>query len=284
MHDLAHQQLAGWRLAEHVQPNMDLAVRDILDLRVEFGGVFGKGLFRILLCRLVELRLFCQRPNLFFEGRRLLAVLVREFAVLVEHLFQLRQLVECARLRHRRGQIPDEAGRGAPLRDDTLAGNRHQIRIDIREASKSDIGIAGVVEADGLSGQPFEIAVGADMDHRVGLEHLAQPIIERQILVRRRDGRVMVGPGRVHAVLPRGLHRHEDIAVHGARHEDISLVGKHNAPRRLSPLVGHHLPRRFRQRGEERRVLFCGKLLAFLGLRVGQKRQIVGGVGSHQLD
>ena len=94
-------------------------------LRVELGGVFGERLFFVLLRRLVELRFLRQRPDLFLEGRCLLAVLVGESAVFVEHFFQLRQLVEGARLRHRRGQITDKAGRGAPLRDDALAGNRH---------------------------------------------------------------------------------------------------------------------------------------------------------------
>ena len=138
--------------------------------------------------------------------------------VFVRHFFQLGQFVERARFRHRSRQVANEAGTAPAFSDDAFAGNSHQIRINVGQGTQGDIGIAGTVQARGFARQPLQVAVGAQVDHRVRLEHFPQPVIESQVLVGGRDGRIVVGPRRVHAVLAGGLHRHEHVAVHGARH------------------------------------------------------------------
>ena len=159
-----------------------------------------------------------QLQNLFLKLRRLFRIFFCEMAVLVRHFFQFRQLVESSRFRHGGRQVADEAGAAPAFGDDAFAGNGHQVRINVGQGAQGDIGITGAVQARGFARQPLQVAVGAQVDHRVRLEHFPQPVIEGQVLVGGRDGRIVVGPRRIHAVLAGGLHSHEHIAVHGARY------------------------------------------------------------------
>ena len=218
VHQLADEDFPGRGLAQYMEPYMDLAVLQLFNVSVEFRQVIGKRFRFIVVNGFVQLRLMGQLQNLFLKLRRLFRIFFCEVAVLVCHLFQFRQLVESSRFRHGGRQVADEAGAAPAFGDDAFAGNGHQVRINVGQGAQGDIGITGTVQACGLARQPFQVAVGAQVDHRVRLEHFPQPVIEGQVLVGGRDGRIVVGPRRIHAVLAGGLHGHEHIAVHGARH------------------------------------------------------------------
>ena len=189
--------------------------------------------------------------------------------VFVSHFFQFRQFIKSTGFRHGGGQVADKAGAAAAFGDDAFAGNRHQVRVNVGQGTQSDIRIAGVVQPGCLARQPFQIAVGAQMDHCVCFEYFPQPVIESQVLMGGGYGRIMIGPGGIHAILAGGLHSHKNIAVHGTGHQNIAFVGQHDIAGSFAPLFRHLLPRFFRQGGKESRVFIRGKFLAFFCLLVG---------------
>ena len=69
-----------------------------------------------------------------------------------------------------------------------------------------------------------ERAVGAEMQHRVGAEVLAQPAVEGGEGVGRREALLEQQPHRVALVAEGGLHADEDVAEARAEHEDRAAV------------------------------------------------------------
>ena len=92
-------------------------------------------------------------------------------AVFVSHFFQLGQFVESTGFRYGGGQVADKAGAAAAFGDDAFAGDGHQVRVNVGQGTQSDIGIAGTVQSGCLTGKPFQITVGAQMDHCICFEH-----------------------------------------------------------------------------------------------------------------
>jgi hypothetical protein len=62
----------------------------------------------------------------------------------------------------------------------------------MRHGPQNQIGPAGIAQRDAFAGQPFEIAMLADVHDRVDAELVAQPEIERQIRMRRHEFRVVI--------------------------------------------------------------------------------------------
>ena len=75
------------------------------------------------------------------------------------------------------------------------------------------LGQAGFRQGDGLAGQPFQVAVFAHMDQRLGAPDLADPDVEGQVIVRRGQVGGVVGFLRVDIVAARGLDADHDIAM-----------------------------------------------------------------------
>ena len=190
-------------------------------------------------------------------------------AVFVSHFFQLCQFVESTGFRYGGGQVADKAGAAAAFGDDAFAGDGHQVRVNVGQGTQGDIGIAGTVQSGCLTRQPFQIAVGAQMNHCVCFEHFPQPVIERQVLVGGGYGRIVIGPGGIHAILTGRLHSHKNVAIHGTGHQNIAFIGQHDIAGSFAPLFRHLLPCFFRQGGKESRVFIRGKFLAFFCLLVG---------------
>ena len=65
-------------------------------------------------------------------------------------------------------------------------------RIDQRQRSEDGARRASLAAGDGLARQPFERAVGAEMNERVDLRDVAQPQIERDVAVSRRRRRIVI--------------------------------------------------------------------------------------------
>ena len=69
-----------------------------------------------------------------------------------------------------------------------LAGVVDDERVEVGQRPEHRLGQAGGGEGGGLAGQPFEVAVLAEMDDRMRAKAVAQPEVEGEIAVRRRQG------------------------------------------------------------------------------------------------
>ena len=114
--------------------------------------------------------------------------------------------------RHRRHQMIDDDRRGAALRLAALAGVVDEERIDQRRRPQRDLRPAGVGQTERLAGQPFEVAVLADMDDGIGGELGAKPGVEREVVVRRDEVGIVVGRLRIDGVAALRLDADDDIA------------------------------------------------------------------------
>ncbi len=76
-------------------------------------------------------------------------------------------------------------------------------------------------ERHGLAGQPFQRAVGADMDERVDAERLAQPQAEGDQRMARRQRRVVVVGAAVGRAAAIGGQRHGDVAEGGGAEGEV---------------------------------------------------------------
>ena len=76
----------------------------------------------------------------------------------------------------------------------------HDERVEMRHRAHHDLWKAGFRQGQGLPGQPFQVAVFAEMDDRVRAEFGAQPGVEGQVVVRGYQIRRVVGLGRIDVV------------------------------------------------------------------------------------
>jgi len=91
------------------------------------------------------------------------------------------------------------------------------------------------------------------VDHRVGPELLAQPGVRREVVVARRQVRVVVDRNRVLAETARRLDHQHDIAVlQGGQHDLVAVDVQPS--RRRAPVLDHPLTQLLGQRGEPRLV------------------------------
>ena len=84
--------------------------------------------------------------------------------------------------------------------------------IEVRQGRKHGFREAFGRQGQRLSGEPFERAVLAQMNHGVGSELFGEPRICREIAVRRHQCRIVIGRFRVNVVAARRLDQHGDIA------------------------------------------------------------------------
>ncbi|KAF5052396.1 hypothetical protein DSECCO2_409240 [anaerobic digester metagenome] len=65
------------------------------------------------------------------------------------------------------------------------------VDVEVGDGPDGDIGVTGVREGDRLSREELEVSVRADMDDRIRTKHLLDVAVSREVLVGRRDIRVM---------------------------------------------------------------------------------------------
>ena len=118
--------------------------------------------------------------------------------------------------------IDDHRG-SPPLRLRALAGIVDDERVDVRQRAERDLRKAVGRERQRLARQPFQIAVLAHVDDRVRAEFPAQPAIEREIAVRRRQVRVVVAGARVDVVAARRLDPDHDVAERQHRERECAV-------------------------------------------------------------
>ncbi|SCG10355.1 hypothetical protein GA0115255_128022 [Streptomyces sp. Ncost-T6T-2b] len=158
----------------------------------------------------------------------------------------------------------DERGVDAALRLRTLARVVHQERVDQGEIAEGGVRAAGGGEARVLAGQPLQVAVLAQVDHRVRAETVVlggsgDPAVRGQVVVGRREIGVVVDRDRVLAEAARRLDEDEQVPAPQGREDDVALrvggaVDEHLAGGR-APVLLHRLPQLLREFGEPAAVV-----------------------------
>ena len=125
----------------------------------------------------------------------------------------------------------DDHGGAAALGLAALARIVDDEGVDVGQGAEDRLGEAVGRERQRLARQPFEIAVLAHVDHGMGAEALAQPSVEGEIAMRRRQIRVVIARGRIDVVAARRLDADDQIAErqHGERESavhDMRIVGR----------------------------------------------------------
>src|SRR5262249_32716993 len=111
-----------------------------------------------------------------------------------------------------RRQVIDYYCLGAPFRLRALPRIVDDERVEMRQRREHRLRKALSGQGERLSGQPFECAVLAEVNDRIGAEILGEPRIGGEIAMRRQEGRVVIGRFRVDVVAARRLDEHGDIA------------------------------------------------------------------------
>ena len=131
--------------------------------------------------------------NVLLEGGEPAAVKAGGEIIFVDQRFQILQRPIGFSPGERRGEVVDDHRRGAALGLGAFAGIIDDEGIELRQGPVGDFGIALGAQAIGLARQPFEIAVLAIVNQRMGLEAVAEPEIEGEVAVGRHECRIMVG-------------------------------------------------------------------------------------------
>ena len=84
--------------------------------------------------------------------------------------------------------------------------------IDVGRGAKDGFGHAVLRQRNRFARKPFEVAVFAHVDNRVGTLDVAQPDVKGEIIVRRREVGRVICVCRINVVAARGLHTHGGIA------------------------------------------------------------------------
>ena len=239
--------LARRRLAQHVQPVADLHVLDLAQPAVD---VQQHVVERVVVGALgeaevvVELRGPHQRPDLLADGGQLARVQRGDVRVLVEQLLESRDVAVGFGARHRRDEVVDERGVRAPLRLGALAGVVDEERVDQRQVAERGVGAARRGHAQRLAGQPLQVAVLAEVHDGVGAEPVVQPVVGGQVVVARRQVRVVVDGDRVLAESARRLHHQHDVARLQCGDDDLAVGVACCGRRTARPAPGPSAPRR----------------------------------------
>ena len=142
----------------------------------------------------------------------------------------------------RRQMIDDHRGR-APLRLRAFARIVDDERVDVGQGPEHGLRQAVGRERERLARQPFQIAVLAHVDDRVRAEFPAQPAIEREIAVRRRQVRVVIAGARVDVIAARRLDPDHDVAERQQRERERAAtdmrIGVRRPPALDDAFSGH---------------------------------------------
>ncbi len=136
----------------------------------------------------------------------------------------------------RRGEVVDDDRGRTALGLGALAGVVDDERVEMGQRPEHGLGQAGGGEGGGLAGQPLEIAVLAEMDDRMRAEAVAQPEVEGEVAVRRREVRRVVGGVGVDVVAAGGLQA-DDHPAHGQEREGEAVAGEVRVAFRRPPAL-----------------------------------------------
>ena len=129
----------------------------------------------------------------------------QRLVVLVHLALQLLQRAVGFGARQRGHQVVDDDRLRAPLGLAALAGVVDDERVQVRQRAKNGIRPAGRAQRHAFAGQPLQVAVLADVYHRVHGKLAPQPKVKRQISVRRHQIRIVVGGDQINIAATRRL-------------------------------------------------------------------------------
>ena len=197
-------------------------------------------------------------PDLVADGADLGRVHRGDVAVLVQQLLEPRDVAVRLRTRHRRHQMVDDRGVGAPFGLRPLAGVVDEERVDQRQVRDRGVGRTVRRQCGVLARQPLERAVLADVHQRVRPESVPQPPVRGQVVVRGRELGVVVDRHRVLAE-PAGRldEQHHVAGLQGGQHDLAGVVDEQLA-RRLAPRLDHLVPQSLRKIGGPAEVVLTG--------------------------
>ena len=195
-----------------MQPVPDLQLLDVAEMGIERGQPLGQRCIRAD----PQVRLEAEPgaavqdlPGKMVEAPRVQALGLR---ILVEKLLELAERTVALGPGQRRRQVIDDNGARPPLRLGTLARIVDDERIEVGQGSQHRLRPTLLRERQGLSGQPLEVAVLAEMNDRVDIELVAEPLIEGQIAVWRHEVRRVIGALGVDMVAARRLDADHEVA------------------------------------------------------------------------
>ena len=144
----------------------------------------------------------------------------------------------------RRGEVVDDHRADAALGLRAFAGVVDDEGVKLRQRPGADLRETLARERDRLAGQPFQIAVLADMDHRLRAEVLRQPDVKGEVGVRRRQGGIVIAGLGIDVIAARGLHGDGEIAEAVDRQAERAVPHEGIGGWR-APAFGHGLARTF---------------------------------------
>ena len=202
----------------------DLQVLDITEISVEAGEL-------VLLARGAVGAAFGEQPggrgaveNLLAQQRRAAAIEAIGGGVFVDEALELQRVVAVASRFQRRRQMADGHRAEPALGGSRLARIVDDEGIDHRQPAEQRGRQAGRRQRHRLAGQPFERAVGAEMDHGVDAHRLAQPEIEGDVGVARRQVGVVIARLAVERVAAVRLDGGDQSAVAREAHGEVTVA------------------------------------------------------------
>ena len=228
------------RFAKDVEPVPDLHFLQITQIVIELQKLFSRVL------GLVDSAIFgnssagCCRQNVGQERVRARAIHAGGFVIFIHLRFKLGHDAMAVGLCHWRGQMVDDDGCCAAFGLRALARIIDDEWIEMRHRSQHSLGNTGGFQRQRLSGQPFKIAVLAEMHHGINAEFMAHPPIEREVIMRRHQIGRMIGRLGIDVVTTCRLHGDKQIPV-AAKRQTQRLAVAHRIRCRIAPAVADSL-------------------------------------------
>ncbi len=273
-----HPRVTGRGGAEDVQAVADLGVLHLAEVSVDMQQEVVEVVVAGTLVQpeiVVELGGLDERPDLRPDRRQLGRVERGQGGVLVQELFQPGHVTVGVGAGQRRHQMVDDDRVRPALGLRALPGIVDQEGVDQRQVAEDRVRRAPRRQAEALAGQPLQRAVFAQVHDRVRAELLVQPAVGGQVVVGRRQVRIVVDRHRVLPEPPRRLDHEQDVAepqrgqhdrglppvsVRGPQQAAASAAGNITgsdrwrvdveAAGRLTPVLEHPLAQGRRQRVE----------------------------------
>ena len=180
------------RFAEDVEAVADLHLLDFAEITIELAERVAAAVCGVYAAILVEPDGGGKLQDARAQGRAAARIDGSRVEELVHQPLQLLQRAVAAGAGQRRRQVIDDHRRPPPLGLAALAGVVHDEGIDVRERTERGFRKALGGERQRLPRQPFHIAVLAHVHNRMGVEGCAQPRVEGEIAVRRRQVGVVI--------------------------------------------------------------------------------------------
>jgi hypothetical protein len=234
------QGLVGRGGAEDVQAVADRGVFYLAQVAVDVQHELVE--FRRTRCGVdaqvvVQVRGLDQRPDLGPQGGQLVRVERGDRGVLVKQLLELGHLTVSVGACHGRHQVVDDHRVRAPFGLGPLPRVVDYERVDHGDFGEHRVGRAVGGQAEALARQPLQRAVLAQVHDRVGAEVLGQPAVCGQVVVRRRQGGIVVDRDGVLAEPARRLdHQHHVAEPQAGQHDIAALLVGVEITRRVAPV------------------------------------------------